>query len=81
MLPRLSPEIDTLPELTKQDTSPEKSDKELKREAYDLKMASRISQWKSGHEKEPFIRDNPPIHWDSSINDFVWLNRGIRRQK
>jgi hypothetical protein len=75
MLPKFDPV--EAPVIPKEETP--KTDRELKLEAYLVKFDLRIKQWKEAHWRYPQIRDNPPIVWDSQINDYIWMNRSMRR--
>ena len=74
------PEQPVLPETPEEKFKREKKESQLKKyNDYYVKFESRIKDWKETHWRHPQIRDNPPIVWDSKIQDYVWMNRSWRR--
>lgn len=54
-------------------------EKDLKLKAYLVKFKDRVEMWAKAHSKELHVASNPPIYWDDTLRDFVWMNRETRR--
>ncbi len=51
-------------------------EKDLKYNNFLINFSSRVEQWKKSNGNVAI-----PLYWDSSLNDFIWLNRAQRRYK
>lgn len=76
----LSETIEKLPESQEEKLRREKKElKDLKHTNYLINFADRVSAW---NKKEIGRGGKPiPLHWDSEIEQWVWLNREQRRYK
>jgi hypothetical protein len=56
-------------------------DKDIKYNNYLIRHKARIDQWNTAHADKSGQSPKPPIYWDTEYNDFVWMNRDVRRQR